>query len=240
MNKAGKKERYLVRWDGITPALIRLDPSDEMNAYRLESQEYSCGLCWVHTPVLDGIADHPERFPEYQEITGEEAAEVESRIQEEWDRQEKERTRTCVKRTRRKTEDGTADVEILRKVSKWRYFSLKEYMEILLGMLNKKGMVLQGIEYSWYDEWGYEKYHSIKSKAELRQLYRDCPQEIEARFSDREKQYVLRATFMFWTIELETRPKKKKAGPKEEKRNEADRESGKDPESRTAEERGKD
>ena len=204
-----KQYRYLVKWERIMPTLVRLDPEDGMKASGLEKFESSRDLCWVYRPELDGIAEHPEHVPEYTEITADEAAEVKRQKQAENDRTEKELTVTCVSRSRRKTEDGPAEVVTYSKASKLRSFSLDEYVEILWGYLAKKRTVFRRIDYSWYDEWGYPKARSITRKADIPLLIGDQPQEVEARFSDAENNYVLRAPFLFHTIELEAVPKKK-------------------------------
>ncbi len=202
-----KKDRYFVRWDRITPKVVWYK-EEEKEAYRLEKSETSRNLCWVYDPKLNDIPEHGERYPEYTEITEEETEEVKRRLEEENDRIEKELTRNCVKRSRRKTENGIADVVTYSKVSKWRSFTLKEYVEILCGYLAEKGMVFHRIDYSWYDEWGYPKHWSITKKADFRELFKDDPSELEARFSDRENNYVLRGPFLLHTIELEAVPKK--------------------------------
>lgn len=207
-----KKDRYMVKWDGIEPTLIRLDSTDGMKVFRLEKWEQCSDLAWVYEPELDGIPDHPERFPEYMEITENEASEVKRQIEAKSEEIEKELRRTCIKRSRKKTAEGMADVLTFRKVSQWKSFSLKEYMEILLRQLSKKDVTLQRIDYSWYDEWGYLKCRGITKKADIWQLTKDCPDQIEAWFSDTKNKYVLRTPFLMYSIELEAVPKKKKAG----------------------------
>ena len=209
MIEVKEKRRYMVRWDGIKPTLIWLDSSYEMKPFRLGKWTQSEDLGWAYVPELDGIHDHPERFPGYQEITEEEAEKVKEQLEAENDRIEKELTRTCVKRSSKKTKNGVTKVVTYRKVSKWRDFSLKEYIDILLRHLEKKGMTLQKIDYSYFDEWDYIKHRSIKEKSDIRQMLRDGADEIEASFSDAENTYVLRAPFRMHTIELEAVPKKK-------------------------------
>lgn len=203
--------RYMIKWDRITPVLLRLDLSEKQKAYILESCEVSKGLAWVYTPELDDILNHPEHFPEYTEITDEEAAEIERQFEAKNEETEKKRNAICIRRSRKQTEDGPAEVVTYSKASKWRYFSTKEYVEMLGGYLAGKRVAFQRSDYNWYDEWGYPKQRSITRKENLKQMIGDGADEIVTRFSDPENKYILRAPFGLHTIELETVPKKKKA-----------------------------
>ena len=200
----------MIKWDRITPVLLRLDLSEKQKAYILESCEVSKGLAWVYEPELDDILDHPERFPEYTEITNEEAWEIKRQIKEKNEEAEKKWNAICVRHSRKQTEEGPADVVTYSKASRWRYFSTKEYVEMLGGYLAGKRVVFQRSDYNWYDEWGYPKQRSITRKEDLKQIIGDGADEIETRFSDPENKYILRAPFLLHTIELETIRKKKK------------------------------
>ena len=207
-----KQCRYMIKWDRITPVLLRLEPSEKEKAYVMVSMEASRYLGWSYQPELDDILDHPERYPEYTEITKEEAEEIEWQLQVKKEEKEKKLNAVCVKHSQKQTEDGPAEVLTFRKASRWRYFSTNDYVDLLWGYLAGEKMALQGIDYSWYDEWGYQKKRSIKDIKDIRQIINDGADEIEARFSDDENKYVLRAPFLLHSIELETVRKKSGGG----------------------------
>ena len=68
-----KQYRYMIKWDRITPVLLRLDLAEKRKAYIMGSIEVSKGVAWIYEPELDDILEHPERFPEYTEISSEDA-----------------------------------------------------------------------------------------------------------------------------------------------------------------------
>jgi len=140
--------RYMIKWDRITPVLLRLEPSEKQKAFILESNEVSKGLIWVYKPELDDILDHPERFPEYTEITNEEAWEIKGQLKEKNEEAEKKWNAICVRCSRKQTEEGPADVVTYSKASRLRYFSTKEYVEMLGGYLAGKRVVFQRSDYN--------------------------------------------------------------------------------------------
>ena len=206
-----KKYKYMVKRDGDLPTLLRLDPDENYQAYILTKEiPLNKNFYWVYTPGLDDILTHKDHFPEYTEISEEDAEAIMRQYDAENDRIEKELTTTQIKHTKRKTEDGIVDVTIYHKASDMRSFSLAEYIDILYECLGKKYTILSRIDYWWYDEWGYKKIRAITRKMDIPQIIEDDPQEVVARFSDDMHKYILRAPFMFRTIELEKVPKKPK------------------------------
>ncbi len=206
-----KQYRYMVKQGEDVPMLIRLDPPDYLEAYQYEIWiKYSNNQYWVHKPELDDILAHKNRFPEYTEITQEEAEEIERQIEAKYDKIEKELQIIHTEHSQKQTEDGLVEVVTYQKTNGWRDFTVAEYIEILNEYLGKKYTVFSRADYYWYDEWGYQKHWAVTRKMDIPMIIEEDPSEIVARFSDKEHKYILRAPFLLHSIELEISKKTKK------------------------------
>ena len=68
-----KQVRYMVKRDGQFPTLLRIEPDGNEKVYQSSNADYSGSFYWVYAPELEDIVEHKERYPEYTDISDEEA-----------------------------------------------------------------------------------------------------------------------------------------------------------------------
>ena len=185
-----KQCRYMVKRDGKMPTLLRLEPDEEYKVFTLEASEYHSELIWTFAKDLVDIIEHRERFPEYTEISEEEAKEIKRQMKAEWDRIEKERNILSVEHTQKETEKGIVEIDIYRKANKKRpVFRDEDLEELLSGLADKEHMVIQKIHYCYFDEWGYYQYGTATKKEDIDDVYGSSPLAIDGYFTDEKMNY---------------------------------------------------
>ena len=85
-------------------------------------------------------------------------------------------------------EKGTVYIDTYTKEKKRRRFRENELEKLLSGLAGKDGMIIQEINYCFFDEWGYRKYRTSVSKEDIHEIC-DMPLAIDGYFTDREMDY---------------------------------------------------
>ena len=86
-------------------------------------------------------------------------------------------------------------IQIIRKDDGKRY-EAEEYLEILLGLLDKENVVFDRLECDYLDYWAYPKGRTIRGKDNIQDaMTDDLLTEAEAFFSDPDKNYRFRYVY---------------------------------------------
>ena len=83
-----EKQFYMVKRDGEFPTLLRIDPEDEYKVCYSGWFDHSDQFYWIYAPEFEDIIIDQDRFPEYTEISDEEAEEIIQQLEAEYARKE--------------------------------------------------------------------------------------------------------------------------------------------------------
>ncbi len=183
-----KQYRYMVKRDGNLPTLLRVDPDSEEKVYCSGSFEKSEAFYWVYAPELEDILIHKDRFPEYIDISDEEAEEIKHQLEVEYARLEDEKHVINVEHSQKQTEKGAVFIDTYSKEKDRRAFRTKELEKLLSQLAEKENMVIQQIDYCFFDYWGYRKYRTSTNKEDIQEIC-DMPLAIDGSFMDSEMMY---------------------------------------------------
>lgn len=181
-----KQYRYMVKRDGELPTLLRLEPDGEEKVFCSGSFENSESFYWIYAPELEDILTHRDRFPEYTDISDEEAEVIKHQLEVEYVRLEDEKHVINVEHSQKQTEIGIVFIDTYSKEKERHAFRTKE-LEKLLSELAEK-TVIQQIDYCFFDYWGYRKYRTSTNKEDIHEIC-DMPLAIDGFFTDREMMY---------------------------------------------------
>ena len=106
-----KKLRFMVKWDGQMPTLLRIEPDEKEKVFYSGKFEYSGNFYWIYAPELEDIVDHKERFPEYSDISDEEAAMIERQLETEYARIEEEKHIVHTEHSQKSTGKGIVFID---------------------------------------------------------------------------------------------------------------------------------
>ncbi len=183
-----KKLRFMVKWDGQMPTLLRIEPGEKEKVFYSGNFEYSGNFYWIYAPELEDIVDHKERFPEYSDISDEEAAMIERQLETEYARIEEEKHIVHTEHSQKSTEKGIVFIDTYTKEKERRGFRAEELEKLLSGLAEKEHMVIQKIDYCFFDYWGYRKYRTSMNKEDIHEIC-DMPLAIDGYFTDQEMNY---------------------------------------------------
>ena len=183
-----KQYRYMVKRDGELPTLLRLEPDGEEKVYCSGSFENSESFYWIYAPELEDILTHRDRFPEYTDISDEEAEEIQHQLEVEYARLEDEKHVINVEHSQKQTEKGIVFIDTYSKEKERRAFRAKELEKLLSELVEKENMFIQQINYCFFDYWGYRKYRTSTNKEDIHEIC-DMPLAIDGSFMDSEMMY---------------------------------------------------
>lgn len=193
-NKKGAEDdmerqyHYMVERTGQFPILLRIEPEGTEKVYRSGTFEHSDSFYWIYAPELEDIVNHKELFPQYTDITDDEAERIKLHLETEYARIEEEKHVIHVDHSQKDTEKGTVLINTYTKEKTRRSFRTKELEKLLLELVEKEHMVIQKIDYCFFDYWGYRKYRTSMNREDIHVIC-DMPLAIDGYFSDREMDY---------------------------------------------------
>ena len=183
-----KNLRFMVKWDGQMPTLLRIEPDEKEKVFYSGNFEYSSNFYWIYAPELEDIVDHKERFPEYSDISDEEAAKIKRQLETEYARIEEEKNVIHTEHSQKSTEKGIAFIDTYTKAKERHGFRSEELEKLLSSLAEKEHMIIQKIDYCFFDYWGYRKYRTSTSKEDIHEIC-DIPLAIDGYFTDQEMNY---------------------------------------------------
>ena len=169
-----KDYRYLADWDHDPPTLIRLGSFEKM-----EADMFVYPGVWKDTPYLNDIRVGLGDFMDYSDISEEKAMEIKHQLETEYARIEEEKHAIHVEHSQKVTDQGVVLIDTYTKDEPRPVFRDKEVEKLLTEMEEKEHMVIQKIDYCFFDYWGYPKYRTTAKKEDI-QLVCDCPLESTA------------------------------------------------------------
>lgn len=184
-----KQDLYLVKRDGEKTTLFCVF-SREMEVPRKYTFHEENAI-WVYAKELEEVLTHRDQFPEYVEISADEATKIMEMLNSENAKKEEEKNVIRVTHKQIEIQNEIVDIDIYRKDAKRRRFREQDLEKLLMDLINADHMVIQNIEYSQYDYWGYLKWHDVKSKEDIADAC-DMPQEINGYFTDDKRKYSFR------------------------------------------------
>lgn len=177
--------QYMIKRDGDLPTLLRLESSGVYRSGTFDGQGH---FYWIFTPELADIPEHRERFPEYADISEEEAEQVMEQLKKEFARREEEKHVIIVQQSQISTGNGTVFVDTYTKGKEHPGFRDVELERLLSELAGKEGMEIQEINYSFFDYWGYEKLRTTTNKEDIHEIC-GSPLKIDGYFTDGEMKY---------------------------------------------------
>ena len=183
-----KQYRYMVKRDGKLPTLLRLEPDGKEKAYYSGSFENSESFYWIYAPEMEDILVHRDRFPDYADISDEEAEEIKHQLEAEYARVEEEKHVMHVIHSQKQTEKGIVHIDTYSKEKERPVFRTKELEKLLSELVEKEHMVIQQINYCFFDYWGYRKYRTSTNKEDIHEIC-DMPLAIDGFFCDCDTMY---------------------------------------------------
>ncbi len=184
-----KQHRYMVKRDGQLPTLLRIESDGKREVYRSGNSEYSDQFYWIYTPELADIADQKERFPEYADISDEEAEEIKHQLEKEYARIDEEKHVIHIEHTQKTTDKGIVYINTYTKGEERPRFRSGELEKLFSELTDKEHVVIQEINYDFYDYWGYPKHRTSMRKEDIPEICGES-QSIYGSFTDQEMKYI--------------------------------------------------
>ena len=180
--------RYMVKRDGEMPTLLRIEPDAAEKVYCSWNSGSSGGFDWLYSPELEDIVDHKERFPEYTDITNEEAEKIKHQLDAEYDRIEEEKHVIRVEHSQKVTDKGVVLIDIYTKEEERRWFRAKDLEKLLTEIMGKEHLTIRGFKYCFYDFWGYPKHRIASDEEDIHEIC-DGAVAIDGSFTDKTMKY---------------------------------------------------
>ena len=103
-------------------------------------------------------------------------------------RTEEEKHVIHTEHSQKSTEKGIVFIDAYTKAKERRGFRAEELEKLLSGLAEKEHMVIQKIDYCFFDYWGYRKYRTSTNKEDIHEIC-DMPLAIDGYFTDQEMNY---------------------------------------------------
>lgn len=182
-----KQYQYMVKRNDKLPTLLLLEPDGKYKVHFSDSCN-SERFYWVYSPEMEDILIHRDRFPEYTDISEEEAEEIKHQLEAEYARLEDEKHIINVEHSQKPTEQGIVLIDTYTKDKERPSFRRNELKKLLSDLAAKEDMTIQRIDYCFLDYWGYCK---DRTSTNIEDIEAICvmPLAIDGYFMDRDTTY---------------------------------------------------